>query len=130
MTSPWSRHRSRSCAALKALHRRNRPTVVCGTSNKTPPTVSWRAHPTDTNPLAPARRARRTFEQTVQLLELIPAARETIRVDGDTVKLGAWLAKARTKHCARQLPEDHVRLVAALFEGDWTAEDAVPAVLA
>ncbi|MEW2078942.1 Helicase associated domain protein [Streptomyces sp. NPDC013433] len=55
----------------------------------------------ETNPLAPARRARRTFEQTVQLLELflhregrIPAARETIRVDGD-----------------------------------WTAEDAVPAVL-
>jgi hypothetical protein len=74
--------------------------------------------------------------QTVQLLELflhregrIPAARETIRVDGDTVKLGAWLAKTRTKHRARQLPDHHVRLVAALFEGDWTAEDAVPAVL-
>ncbi|MFF1284496.1 Helicase associated domain protein [Streptomyces sp. NPDC058299] len=91
----------------------------------------------DTNPLVPARRARRTFEQTVQLLELFlhhegrtPAARETIRVDGDTVKIGAWLAKARTKHRARQLPDHHVRLVAALFEGDWTAEDAVPAVLA
>ncbi|WP_284506343.1 helicase associated domain-containing protein [Streptomyces cellostaticus] len=90
----------------------------------------------DTNPLAPARRTRRTFEETVQLLELFlhregrtPAARETIRVDGDTVKIGAWLAKARTKHRARQLPETHVRLVAALFEGDWTAEDAVPAVL-
>ncbi|MFF7105214.1 Helicase associated domain protein [Streptomyces nigra] len=91
----------------------------------------------ESNPLAPARRTRRTFEQTVQLLELflhregrIPAARETIRVDGDTVKLGAWLAKARTKHRAGQLPEDHVRLIAALFEGDWTAEDVVPAVLA
>ncbi|MFR9793778.1 Helicase associated domain protein [Streptomyces sp. MB22_4] len=91
----------------------------------------------EANPLAPVRRARRTFEETVQLLELflhregrIPAARETIRVDGDTVKLGAWLAKARTKHRARQLPEEHGRLVAALFEGDWTAEDAVPAVLA
>ncbi|MEU7305785.1 helicase associated domain-containing protein [Streptomyces sp. NPDC007206] len=90
----------------------------------------------DTNPLAPVRRARRTFEETVQLLELflhregrIPAARETIRVDGDTVKLGAWLAKARTKQRAGQLPDHHVRLVAALFEGDWTAEDAVPAVL-
>ncbi|MFF5968791.1 hypothetical protein ACFY64_34890 [Streptomyces collinus] len=59
----------------------------------------------DTNPFTPVRRARRTFEETVQLLELflhregcIPAARETIRVDGDTVKIGAWLAKARTKH--------------------------------
>ncbi|MFI8243443.1 Helicase associated domain protein [Streptomyces sp. NPDC085866] len=90
----------------------------------------------DTNPLAPVRRARRTFEETVQLLELflhregrVPAARESIRVDGDTVKLGAWLAKARTKHRAGQLPDDHVRLVAALFEGDWTAEDAVPVVL-
>jgi hypothetical protein len=88
------------------------------------------------NPLAPARRTRRTFEQTVQLLELflhregrVPTARESIRVDGDTVKIGAWLAKARTKHRARQLPEEHARLVAALFDGDWTAEDAVPAVL-
>ncbi|MEU7429137.1 helicase associated domain-containing protein [Streptomyces sp. NPDC040750] len=91
----------------------------------------------ETNPLAPARRTRRTFEETVQLLELFlhregraPAARETIRVDGDTVKLGAWLAKARTKHRARQLLEEHGRLVAALFDGDWTTEDAVPAVLA
>ncbi|MEU6655744.1 Helicase associated domain protein [Streptomyces sp. NPDC046900] len=91
----------------------------------------------ESNPLTPARRARRTFEQTVQLLELflhregrIPAARETIRVDGDTVKIGAWLAKARTKHRTGQLPDEHVRLVAALFDGDWTAEDAAPAVLA
>ncbi|MFF0794732.1 Helicase associated domain protein [Streptomyces spiralis] len=90
----------------------------------------------EANPLAPARRTRRTFEETVQLLELflhregrIPAARETVRVDGDTVKLGAWLAKARHRHRADQLPDHHVRLVAALFEGDWTAEDAVPAVL-
>ncbi|MFC5959024.1 Helicase associated domain protein [Streptomyces pratens] len=89
----------------------------------------------ESNPLAPVRRARRTFEQTVQLLELflhresrIPAARETIRVDDDTVKIGAWLAKARTKHRSGQLPDEHVRLVAALFDGDWTAEDAVPAV--
>ncbi|MEU5241642.1 hypothetical protein ACH4UR_35630 [Streptomyces lydicus] len=40
----------------------------------------------------------------------------TIRVDGETVKIGAWLAKARTKHRADQLPESHVRLVAALFD--------------
>ncbi|MQL62856.1 restriction endonuclease subunit R [Streptomyces vinaceus] len=90
----------------------------------------------DTNPLAPARRTRRTFEQTVQLLELFlhregraPTARETIRVDGDTVKIGAWLAKARTKHRTGRLPETHARLVAALFDGDWTAEDAAPVVL-
>ncbi|GGP77298.1 helicase [Streptomyces griseoincarnatus] len=91
----------------------------------------------DNNPLAPARRARRTFEQTVQLLELFlhregraPAARESVRVDGDTVKIGAWLAKTRTKHRTGQLPDDHVRLVAALFDGDWTAENATPTVLA
>lgn len=90
----------------------------------------------EANPLAPARRTRRTFEETVQLLELflhregrVPAARETVRVDGDTVKLGAWLAKARHRHRADQLPDHHVRLVAALFEGDWTAEDAAPAAL-
>ncbi|MFJ4585138.1 DEAD/DEAH box helicase [Streptomyces echinatus] len=91
----------------------------------------------DTNPLAPVRRTRRTFAQTVQLLELFlhregrtPTARETIRVDGDTVKLGAWLAKTRHRHRSGQLHEADARLVAALFDGDWTTEDAVPAVLA
>ncbi|MFI1855540.1 Helicase associated domain protein [Streptomyces sp. NPDC020480] len=91
----------------------------------------------DTNPLTPARRTRRTFTQTVQLLELFlhregraPAARESIRVDGDTVKIGAWLAKARTKHRAGQLPDEEARLVAALFDGDWTTENAIPAALA
>lgn len=90
----------------------------------------------ESNALAPVRRTRRTFEQTVQLLELFlhregraPAARETIRVDGDTVKIGAWLAKARTKHRAAQLPDEHVRLVAVLFDGDWSDEDAHPALL-
>ncbi|MFG2142163.1 Helicase associated domain protein [Streptomyces sp. NPDC048650] len=90
----------------------------------------------ESNPLTPAHRTRRSFEQTVQLLELflhregrVPAARETIRVDGESVKIGAWLAKTRTKHRAGRLPEAHVRLVAALFDGDWTAEEAVPAVL-
>ncbi|MEV5010897.1 hypothetical protein [Streptomyces sp. NPDC055692] len=91
----------------------------------------------DSNPLTPARRARRTFEETVQLLELFlhregrtPAARETLRVDGDTVRIGAWLAKARTKHRDGQLPEAHARLVATLFDGDWTTEGAVPAAVA
>ncbi|MEU3290416.1 Helicase associated domain protein [Streptomyces longwoodensis] len=87
----------------------------------------------ENNPLTPLRRTRRTFEQTVQFLELFlhregraPAARETIRVDGDTVKIGSWLAKARTKHRAGDLSDEHVRLVAALFDGDWTAENAAP----
>ncbi|GGT02822.1 DEAD/DEAH box helicase [Streptomyces cinerochromogenes] len=90
----------------------------------------------EANPLAPAPRTRRTFAQTVQLLELflhregrIPSARETIRVDGDTVRIGAWLAKARTKHRTGQLPDHHVRLVDALFDGDWTDENAAPAAL-
>jgi hypothetical protein len=52
-----------------------------------------------------------------------------MRVDGDTVKIGAWLAKTRTKHRTGRLPDDHARLVAALFDGDWTNEAAVPAVL-
>ncbi|MER6625423.1 Helicase associated domain protein [Streptomyces sp. NPDC000931] len=85
--------------------------------------------------LMPAR-TRRTFEQTVQLLELFlhregraPAARETICVDGETVRIGAWLAKARTKHRAGQLPAEHIRLVDALFDGDWTDEKTLPATL-
>ncbi|MFE9400107.1 Helicase associated domain protein [Streptomyces flavidovirens] len=86
------------------------------------------------NPLAPAPRARRTFEQTVQLLELFlhrerraPSAREAITVDGDTVKIGPWFAKTRTKHRAGQLDAEHEHLVAALFDGDWTDEDPAPA---
>ncbi|MFD4413488.1 Helicase associated domain protein [Streptomyces sp. NPDC058476] len=91
----------------------------------------------DTNPLTPACRTRRSFEESVQLLELFlhregraPTSREEIVVDGDTVKLGAWLAKARTKHREGQLPEAHARLVATLFDGDWTTEGAVPAAVA
>lgn len=91
----------------------------------------------DNNPLAPTRRTRRTFEQTVQLLELFlhrecraPTARESIRVDGETVRIGAWLAKARTKHRADQLPDEHARLVAGLFDGDWTEDTAAPTTLA
>ncbi|WP_037622751.1 DEAD/DEAH box helicase [Streptomyces aureus] len=90
-----------------------------------------------TNPIAPARRTRRTFEQSVQILELFlhregraPTSRETIRVDGETVQLGAWLAKTRFKHGGGRLPEAHARLVAALFDGDWTTEGAVPAAMA
>ncbi|WP_246101185.1 helicase associated domain-containing protein [Streptomyces cyaneus] len=52
---------------------------------------------------------------------------EGVRLDGDTVRIGAWLAKARTKHRSGQLPDERVRLVAALFDGDWTEETAAPA---
>ncbi|MGV9341240.1 Helicase associated domain protein [Streptomyces sp. NPDC003688] len=93
-------------------------------------------HPQN-NPLAPSRRTRRTFEQTVQLLEVFlhregrtPTARESVLVDGETVRIGAWLAKTRTKHRAGQLPAEHARLVDALFDGDWTDDDVTPAVLA
>jgi hypothetical protein len=39
------------------------------------------------------------------------------------VKIGAWLAKTRTKHRDGQLLDDQVRLIAAPFDGDGTAED-------
>ncbi|MFJ3697231.1 Helicase associated domain protein [Streptomyces sp. NPDC090052] len=74
-----------------------------------------------TNPLTPPCRPRRTFAQTVQLLELFvqregraPTARETITVDGERVQIGPWLAKARTKKRAGQLPAEHDNLLATL----------------
>lgn len=89
-----------------------------------------------TNPVTPTRRARRTFPQTVQLLELFlhregraPTARETITVEGERIQIGPWLAKARTKRRAGQLPADHHTLLATLFDGDWTDESAEPVVL-
>ncbi|WP_406426397.1 Helicase associated domain protein [Streptomyces sp. NBC_00147] len=87
-----------------------------------------------TNPLATARRTRRSFEETAQLLELFlhregraPTAREEIVVDGDTVRIGAWLAKARTKYRSEQLSPTQVQLIANLFEGGWADDDAAPA---
>ncbi|MGW0669900.1 Helicase associated domain protein [Streptomyces sp. NPDC002746] len=89
-----------------------------------------------TSPLVPARRTRRTFAQTAQLLELFvhwegraPTARETITVDGERVQIGQWLAKSRTKHREGKLPADQAALVAALFVGDWCAQNATPADL-
>lgn len=89
------------------------------------------------HPLTAGRRTRRTFAQTVQILELFmhreqraPTAREEITVDGDRVKIGPWLAKARTQHRAGQLPQAHADLVASLFDGDWSAESTPPSVLA
>ncbi|WP_327241080.1 hypothetical protein [Streptomyces sp. NBC_01320] len=77
-----------------------------------------------------------TFEQTVQLLELFlhregraPAARESITVDGERVQIGPWLAKARTKKRAGQLPAEHDSLLATLFEGNWAHETAQPVTL-
>ncbi|MGW6739372.1 Helicase associated domain protein [Streptomyces sp. NPDC055025] len=88
------------------------------------------------HPLTAVRRPRRTFAQTVQILELFlhregraPTAREEITVDGDQVKIGAWLAKARTKHRAGELPAKDATLVASLFTGDWTDESTSPAAL-
>ncbi|MFF3883542.1 hypothetical protein [Streptomyces sp. NPDC001914] len=49
-------------------------------------------------------------------------------VDGDTVRFGAWFAKARTSHRDGRLPEAHSRLAAMLFDGDGTTVGAVPAV--
>ncbi|MFE9253500.1 Helicase associated domain protein [Streptomyces sp. NPDC007088] len=90
----------------------------------------------ETPPLAAAPRSRRTFAQTVQILELFlhrerraPTAREDITVDGEQVRIGPWLAKTRTKHRAGQLPTERAALVAALFDGDWTDEATPPAAL-
>ena len=89
----------------------------------------------DTHPLTPHRAPRRTFAQTVQLLELFlhregraPTAREEIVVDGEHVKIGPWLAKARTKHRNGQLPGVDRALVASLFDGDWTVDTTPPAL--
>ncbi|WND23631.1 DEAD/DEAH box helicase [Streptomyces violaceus] len=90
-----------------------------------------------THPLTARRSSRRTFAETVQILELFlhrehraPAAREEITVDGERVRIGAWLAKTRTRHRAGRLPAEQEALVAALFDGDWSDEDAHPVRLA
>ncbi|MGY5074248.1 helicase associated domain-containing protein [Streptomyces griseus] len=87
-----------------------------------------------TSDLTPRPTTRRTFAQTVQILELFlhrerraPTARETITVDGDTVKIGPWFAKTRTKMRTGQIKAEQAQLVAALFDGDWTDENPVPA---
>ncbi|MEV3972782.1 Helicase associated domain protein [Streptomyces sp. NPDC050698] len=86
--------------------------------------------------LTAARRPRRTFAQTVQILELFlhregraPTAREEITVDGERVRIGPWLAKARSMQRAGQLPPTHAALVASLFDGDWIDEGALPAAV-
>ncbi|MBP2579543.1 superfamily II DNA or RNA helicase [Streptomyces sp. PvR006] len=87
-----------------------------------------------TSTLTPRPSTRRTFQETIQILELFlhrerraPAARETITVDGDTVKIGPWFAKTRTKMRTGRLDADQAQLVAALFDGDWTDENPAPA---
>jgi superfamily II DNA or RNA helicase len=87
-----------------------------------------------TSPLTPSTRTRRTFEQTVQILELFivrerraPTAREQVTVDGESIKIGPWLAKARTSHRAGRLPASQAALIDALFAGDWT-DDRTPVV--
>ncbi|MGP3928318.1 Helicase associated domain protein [Streptomyces sp. 8N616] len=87
----------------------------------------------ETNPLQPARRMRRTFQQMTQLLELFisregraPSAREHIVVDSERVLIGPWFAKARTKKRNGELASEHDALVASLFDGDWTDDTTRP----
>ncbi|MCX5563652.1 DEAD/DEAH box helicase [Streptomyces sp. NBC_00038] len=63
---------------------------------------------------------RRTFAQTAEILQLFvrrwgrtPGAREWIEVDGERVMIGPWLAKARTKLNASQLPTSQAELLSA-----------------
>ncbi|MDT0382131.1 Helicase associated domain protein [Streptomyces sp. DSM 42041] len=80
------------------------------------------------------RRRRRSFEDTARILKLFlhrerraPTARESITVDGEEIKIGPWLAKARHKQRAGLLPAAHSALMDELFDGDWTNDTAVPA---
>ncbi|MFF3327278.1 hypothetical protein [Streptomyces sp. NPDC002889] len=56
----------------------------------------------------------------------LPHVRESITVDGHSVKIGPWFAKVRTKRRVVQLSTDHECLAAALFDGDWTEGNTVP----
>ncbi|MEU4110878.1 Helicase associated domain protein [Streptomyces sp. NPDC027717] len=74
-----------------------------------------------------ARRTRRSFEQTAQILQLFvehrgrpPAAREWIDVDGERIMIGPWLCKARTRHNAYQLTREQDELMAQILQADWT----------
>ena len=67
---------------------------------------------------AAANPRRRTFAQTAHILGLFlerwgrtPGAREWIEVDGERVMIGPWLAKARTKLNAGQLPGKYAQLL-------------------
>ncbi|MGW6207382.1 Helicase associated domain protein [Streptomyces sp. NPDC055089] len=75
-----------------------------------------------------ARRNRRSFEQTAQILQLFvencgrpPGAREWIEVDGERIMIGPWLCKARTRHNAHQLTQEQDELMAQILQADWTA---------
>ncbi|MGW9438667.1 Helicase associated domain protein [Streptomyces sp. NPDC055607] len=90
----------------------------------------------DSSPLRPPTPARRSFEDMVQLLELFlhreqrtPAAREEIVLDGEKVRIGAWLAKARLKKREGRMTQAQEQLLSALFDGDWWHADATPALL-
>ncbi|WP_246890322.1 hypothetical protein [Streptomyces scabiei] len=90
----------------------------------------------DTNPLTPAAAPAAPSNRPSSSLDSSSTAKARPHSPRDHPRrrrhrqIGAWLAKARTKHRTGQLPETHACLVAALFDGDWTTEDAVPAVLA
>ena len=86
----------------------------------------------ENNPLAPARRTRRSFEQTVSSWNSSstanaapppPARRSASTATRSRSAPGSPRPAPST---APQLPGEHARLVSALFDGDWTAEGAPP----
>lgn len=91
----------------------------------TPDHVTLDQEPATGGPDTPRRR---TFAQTTEILQLFverwgraPGAREWIEVDGERVMIGPWLAKARTKRNADQLPQSQAELLSRILQEDWTA---------
>ncbi|MGX4695047.1 hypothetical protein [Streptomyces sp. JNUCC 63] len=75
----------------------------------------------------PGTPRRRSFAQTAEILALFverwqrtPGAREGIEVDGEHVMIGPWLAKARTKRNAGQLPQQQAALLSRILQEDWS----------
>ncbi|MGW2492687.1 hypothetical protein ACWCV9_36560 [Streptomyces sp. NPDC001606] len=62
----------------------------------------------------------------MQALQVVTAARPGRRVDGETAKISAWLAEGRPSTAPDSLLKRDARLVAVLFGGDRTVEEAVP----
>ncbi|MEU5431327.1 Helicase associated domain protein [Streptomyces olivoreticuli] len=90
------------------------------TQKKTPPTPAGPRH-------------RRSFEQNATLLRAFverhgrpPGAREWLEADGERVMIGPWLCKARTRHKARQLPQEQGELLQEILREDWSGTDRTP----
>ncbi|GHG83540.1 DEAD/DEAH box helicase [Streptomyces griseocarneus] len=81
----------------------------------------------------PAKRTRRTFQQTAGLLRLFverwgrpPGAREWIEADGERIMIGPWLCKIRTKQNSGQLSYEQDQLMAWILQDDWRDPNPVP----